>query len=280
MNAWQDSPEGRPRLQFAFPPLTPVVQRLIVANLAVLCALFLIGLVSLPARGRIMDVLAIDPAAWAAWFPLVPLWQLVSYGFVHSIDGIGHLFFNMLMLYFFGGMLEGVLGARRLTFFYFTALVVAGLGHVLVTPLLGSNAPAIGASGACLAVTVAMAMLRPNATIYLIVFPVPLKYLAGFLVLLDVLQAVTRFMGGDGDGKAVYAHLGGALYGFLAVRFGWIHRDPVASFQRKREVEREVSRVSDDARMDQLLERIKRDGLGTLSKAERAFLKRQSERGR
>jgi hypothetical protein len=70
------------------------------------------------------------------------------------------------------------------------------------------------------------------------------------------------------------------LYGFLAVRFGWIHRDPVASFQRKREVEREVSRVSDDARMDQLLERIKRDGLGTLSKAERAFLKRQSERGR
>jgi membrane associated rhomboid family serine protease len=147
-------------------------------------------------------------------------------------------------------------------------------------PLFGSYAPAIGASGACLAVTVAMAMLRPNAIVYLLVFPVRLKYVAGVLVLFDVLQVLARFMGAEGDGKAVYAHLGGALYGFLAVRFGWIHRDPVATFQRRREVQREVTRVSDDARMDQLLARIKRDGLGTLSNAEREFLKRQSERGR
>jgi len=280
MNAWQDGPVGRPQLQFAWPPLTPVVQRLIVANLALFFALFLVGLVSLPFRARVMDVLAVDPVAWGAWFPWVPLWQLVSYGFVHSLDGIGHLFFNMLMLYVFGGMLEGALGARRFATFYFTSVVLAGLAHVLVMPLFGSSAPAIGASGACLAVTVAMATLRPNATVYLIVFPVPLKYLAGFLVLLDVFQLLSQAMGAQGEGKALYVHLGGAVYGFLAVRFGWIHRDPVASFQRKRAVQREVTRVSDDAKMDQLLDRIKRDGLGTLSRAEREFLKRQSERGR
>jgi membrane associated rhomboid family serine protease len=280
MNTWQDGPGDRPRLQFAFPPLTPVVQRLIVANLALFFALFLVGLVSLPFRGRVMDVLAVDPAAWRAWFPLLPLWQLATYGFVHSLDGIGHLFFNMLMLYMFGGMLEGALGGRRFFVFYCTSLVLAGLVHVLVMPLFGLYVPAIGASGACLAVTVAMATLRPNATVYLLWFPVKLKYLAGFLVFLDVFQVLTQLMGGQGDGKAVYVHLGGALYGFLAVRLGWIHRDPVAAFQRKRAVEREVARISDDARMDQLLTRIKRDGLGTLSSADREFLKRQSQRGR
>lgn len=280
MSAWQDGPEGRPQLQFAWPPLTPMVQRMIVANLALFFALFLSGLVSLDWRAHAMELLAVDPAAWRAWFPLVPLWQLVTYGFVHSLDGIGHLFFNMLMLYVFGGMLEGALGGRKFLVFYCTSLAVAGLAHVVVMPLLGWTTPAIGASGACLAVTVAMAMLRPNATVYLLVFPVPLKYLAGFLVFLDVFQLLSQFMGGPGDGKALYVHLGGAVYGFLAVWFGWIHRDPVAVFQRKRAVAREVARVSDDARMDQLLDRIKRDGLGTLTSAERDFLKRQSERGR
>jgi membrane associated rhomboid family serine protease len=280
MNAWQDGPGGRPQLQFAWPPLTPVVKRLIVANITLFFTVFLSGLVSLEFRAGVMDLLAIDPAAWYAWFPLLPLWQLVSYGFVHSVDGIGHLFFNMLMLYVFGGMLESALGGRRFVVFYFASLVLAGLVHVLVMPLFGSYAPAIGASGACLAVTVAMAMLRPNATIYVLVFPVPLKYLAGFLVFLDLFQVLSQMMGAQGDGKAVYVHLGGALYGFLAVRFGWIHADPVASFQRKRAVEREVARMSDDARMDQLLDRIKREGLGSLTSAEREFLKRQSERGR
>jgi len=280
MNAWQDGPEGRPRVQLGLPPLTPMVQRLIVANLALFFALFLSGLVSLPFRARLMELLSVDPAAWRAWFPLVPLWQLVSYGFVHSLDGIGHLFFNMLMLYMFGGMLESALGGRRFLVFYGTSLVLAGLAHVLVMPLLGWDTPAIGASGACLAVTVAMATLRPNATVYLLFFPIALKYLAGFLVFLDVFQLLSQVMGSPGDGKALYVHLGGALYGFLAVRFGWIHRDPVAVLQRKRAVQREVTRMSDEARMDQLLDRIKRDGLGTLSSADREFLRRQSERGR
>lgn len=280
MNPWQDPSEGRRELQFALPPLTPVVQRLILANIAVFFALFVVGLASLPLRAKAVELLAVDPAAWRGWFPFVPLWQLVTYGFVHSLDGIGHLFFNMLMLYFFGGMLEGALGGRRFLVFYLTAIALAGLVHVVLMPLLGWYAPAIGASGACLAVTVAMAVLRPNAVVYLLVFPIPLKFLAVFLVLLDLLQLASRLAGGPQDGKALYVHLAGAVFGFLAARRGWIHRDPIAALQRKRAVQREVARVSDDARMDELLARINRDGFGSLSRADREFLKRQSERGR
>ena len=196
------------------------------------------------------------------------------------MSGLGHLFFNMLTLYFFGGMLESSLGGRRFGLFYFSALAVAALTHVMVTPLLGWGLPAIGASGACLAVLIASAAMRPNAVVYLLVFPVKLKYVAGALVVVDVFQVLVQLQGGPSDGTAIYVHLGGALYGFLAVRLRWIYSDPVATFERKRAVASAERLVSDEARMDQLLARIKRDGLGALSSAEREFLKRQSERGR
>ena len=82
------------------------------------------------------------------------------------------------------------------------------------------------------------------------------------------------------DDVALFVHLGGAAYGYLAARRRWLWIDPFDVLERKRAVAQEERRVSDDVRLDQLLARIKREGLGSLSAAEREFLKRQSERGR
>lgn len=274
------APLQQPPLQFAWPPLTPMVKRLVIANVAVFFGVFLLGFGSLELRERVTGWLAVDPARWRAWFPLAPLWQLVTYGFVHDFDGLGHLFFNMLTLYVFGGMLERLIGGRRFLFFYAVSLVLSGLVHVLVMPLFGWYVPAIGASGACLAVTVATAVLRPNAVVYLLVFPVPLKVLAGALVFIDVFAMLTQLQGGPTAGTAIYVHLAGALYGFLAARRGWLEYDPLTHLERRRAVAVAERQLSDDARMDQLLARIKRDGMGALSEADRDFLRRQSERGR
>lgn len=277
---WDDGPSGRPQLQFAWPPLTPVVKRLLIVNIAIFFAVFMLGFVSLEFRAEVIGVLALDPARWRDWFPFVPAWQLATYGFVHDVHGLGHLFFNMLSLYFFGGMVEGIVGSRRFAVHYAAALLVAGAVHLLVSPLVGAERPAIGASGACLAAIVSAATMRPNATVYLLVFPVPLKFLAAGLVALDVFAMLSQMQGAGHGPTAIYIHLAGALYGFLAVRRRWIWADPLASLERRRAVAAAERRLSAEARMDELLAKINREGLGSLSARERDFLKRESERGR
>lgn len=265
--------------QFAWPRLMPVCKRLILANVIVFAAFVLLGF-DRAAQHEAVRYLGLSPATWRDWFPLLPVWQLVTYGFLHEPTGLGHIFFNMLTLYFFGGMVEQDVGGRRFGTHYLIALALSGLAHVALMPLFGMYNPAIGASGACLAMTVAAATMRPNQTVIFLVFPVPLKWVAIALVAGNAFQVINQLQGGPGSGEAIYVHLAGALYGFLAVRRRWLLWDPLTTFERKQAVATEERRISDEARMDQLLARIKREGLGSLSGAEREFLKRQSERGR
>lgn len=101
-------------------------------------------------------------------------WRLLSYGLVHA-DGM-HLFFNMFTLYFFGQYMEvyltGLLGPLGLPLLYVGGLVVS----ILPSYLKHQNDPgyySLGASGAVAAVLFAFVLLRPGATIYLFVIPVP-----------------------------------------------------------------------------------------------------------
>ena len=76
----------------------------------------------------------------------------------------------------------------------------------------------------------------------------------------------------------VLVMLGGIVYGFLAVRTRLLFADPVTSLQRSRQI-REVERhEDDDQKVDQLLEKIAKEGMSALSKREREFLKRVSSR--
>jgi membrane associated rhomboid family serine protease len=208
----------------AVPTLTPAVRALLIANVGLFLLLTLVLAPSSPrAFERTLELGALSPQVWKDWFPFVPLWQLVTYSFLHA--GVGHVLNNMLGLYFFGTMLEGVIGTRRFTAFYFLAVVLAGFLQLMAGMFW--DAPILGASGGVLAIVCAMATMRPATRVILLVFPMTLRTLALIIVAIDVYNLIQQMQGG-GSNVASIAHLTGAVMGYAAVKTGWIWRDPIA----------------------------------------------------
>ena len=263
--------------QVAWPRMTKVVRRLLIANAAVFVASFLLFFFAEEDWRRLELVLGLRPAAWRGSFPILPAWQLLTYGFLHSVTDIFHVLGNLLMLYFFGTMLEEILGSRRFLVAYLSAQLVGAL-FFLVPGLFGSGAiPVVGASGAVYGVMIAVATMRPNQTVFLLFIPVTMRVLALVILAITVFGAALAWKGG-GDGVAHLVHLGGIAYGYLAVKTGLLFRDPVEALERRR-AEREVERGErDEQRMDRLLEKIHREGMAALTRSEREFLKRISSR--
>lgn len=140
------------------------------------------------------------------------IWQLITYQFMHG--GFSHILFNMFALWMFGMEIEHIFGSRKFLFFYLLAGVVAGICHLLLSPLLG-GAPAvtIGASGAVYGVMIAFAMFFPDRYIFIyFLIPVKAKYLIGFLIILEFL-----LIDSASSNVAHLAHLGGALAGFIFI---------------------------------------------------------------
>ncbi len=154
------------------------------------------------------------------------VWQLVTYAFVHA--GFGHLFFNLLALYFFGQRLEYRWGSPQ--FARFCVIVGAGavLTHLVVVGLLSmftgaSTAPVIvGISGVVYGVMLACAMYYPDDVVYFqFLIPIKLKYLVAIMAVLTFISAA-----GTQSNIAHLTHLGGLVFGYLYVKmprlFDWI----------------------------------------------------------
>ena len=140
-------------LQNLFPSVTPVVRWLLILNILV----FLPSLIP-SVKNLIEEYLAVFPIS--GWY-MIQLWRPITYQFLH--DGFFHIFFNMLVLFFFGPMLEQVWGSRRFAFFY---LVCGAAGGILYTLLvifrvLGVGVM-VGASGAIYGLLDAGAILYPR----------------------------------------------------------------------------------------------------------------------
>jgi membrane associated rhomboid family serine protease len=283
--AYQDPPEYRPdepygggAPQLALPQMTRATRALLIANSVALVVSFVIYLAAPATWGRIQDTLGLQPARWREGWPLLPIWQVVTYGFLHSVTDILHLLLNLLTLYFFGTMLEESIGTRRFVVFYFAAEIVGALFFLVPGILTGGEVAAIGASGAVLGVMVAMATLRPRQRVLFIFVPVTLSFLALVFFGITVFDAALQLKAGGGGGTAHLVHLGGIVYGFLAVKARWIFADPISALERSRAAREVERRQGDEARIDQLLEKINREGMSSLSKSEREFLKRVSSR--
>ena len=247
-------------------------KRLLLVNIAVFVVLFILGKTGYTISGA----LAVNPGWWWTEPPFLPLWQVVTYGFLHDLSGFGHILFNSLTLFFFGGMLERSLGGRRFLTLYFGAMIAGGVLHALLGPIDLFGGPMVGASGAIMACIVACAMLFPRAQMILFVFPIPLWVGATGLVVMDLLGFAKA-----GGQVAHHVHLAGALAGFLYIKQRWHLRElrsPVEALADARRAGAERSRKQDEERMDELLAKISREGMGSLSKVEREFLKRMSER--
>jgi membrane associated rhomboid family serine protease len=275
--AYEDPPEAR-GVPFAAPGLTPVVRALLIANAAVFVLQWVLLEGWFPrAFDFVRAAFALNPLQWLGAFPWLPAWQLVSYGFLHASPT--HVLFNMLFLYFLGTMLEAEVGGRRFLVFYLVSVALAGACQLVLGLALGQAAPIVGASGGVLAVVFAMATLRPNMRVIFILVPLTLRTVALIHLGLDLFGALSQLKGHASD-AASFAHLTGALVGFLAVRRGWIWLDPAAALAGWRARRGEEREASDAARLDALLSKINREGIHALSARERAFMTRVSRRRR
>ncbi|HVS11827.1 MAG TPA: rhomboid family intramembrane serine protease [Planctomycetota bacterium] len=226
-----------------------------------------------PAQAVYYEWLALNPLAWVELFPFVPVWQLATYGFLHSLNEPYHLLFNLLGLYFFGSMLEQIVGGRRFLTFYLAAIALGGVTQLAAALITSSSVPTLGASGGVLASIVACAVLRPATQVIFILFPMSLRTLALILVGLDLFGLASGAMG-----TAYLVHLSGAALGFAAARLGWIWVDPGRAWAARREHSARRREATDSERLDRILQQIHREGMSSLSRGDREFLRKVSSR--
>jgi membrane associated rhomboid family serine protease len=225
--------------------ITPVVKNLIIINIIFFIAKLLFANLSLD---YYLGVFYFDS-------PLFSAWQIITYMFMHG--DYMHIFFNMFALYSFGSILEAHWGGKRFINFYLITGIGALLlqwgvqafevyqitGSVfnpgavtvdLASKMAGVNltdisiagkdtlldiytTPMVGASGAIFGLLVAFGMLYPNIELYIMFIPVPVKakYIIPIYIVIELFLGVGQF---KGDSIAHFAHLGGALIGFILVK--------------------------------------------------------------
>ena len=190
--------------------LPPIVKNLIIINVLVWVAQLIFD-----KTYDLTGMLALYPIGT----PMFKPYQIATHMFTHAAyDEKGqiilyHILFNMFGLWMFGRVLENVWGGKRFLLFYLSCGIGAAITHLAVQYFTGSYSAAVGASGAIMGIFAAFAYLFPNTELYLY-FAIPIK--AKWAVL--GLVAFDLYKGYSGsDNVAHFAHLGGALTGFILV---------------------------------------------------------------
>lgn len=221
------------------------------------------------------------------------LWTLITAAFSHK--DLWHFLINMLVLYSFSGPLEARWGKRRYLGFYLGAALFSSVLHCSMTFFGFRDAPALGASGAVCAMTTAFAIYYPKAMIYLWgILPIPAWLLVGGFALFDIKGLVDQ-AGGGGSNIGHAAHLGGTVFALVVIGVlagnllpkgnttvrrmtsstGRAPSDyyPQPSAPQERDLEEEV-------RLDELLTKVSRSGIDSLTDDERDDLRRIGEKRR
>ena len=214
-------------------------------------------------------------------------WTIVTYGLFHG--SLGHIFWNMLLLYIAGGLMLNLFQERLLINTFFVGVIAGGLVYLLsynIFPAFHTTSSMlIGSSAGVMAVLVFMASYMPNSPIRVFMFSIPLKYIALLFIFLDVVQIPTGNAGGH------IAHLGGALWGYVYQReflkgndIGeWFTRMVVAfkalfntskTTKKAPKSRRKPAKSSsvDQKKVDAILDKIADSGYESLTKAEKEYL--------
>ncbi len=210
------------------------------------------------------------------------LWTVLTYAFLHG--GFGHLLWNGFGIWVFGGILERAMPRADYVRLTVWAAVAGGLGYLLGDLVMGTGGYVIGASG-ILSTYLALAALRfPRTPIRLMLFPFfsfPLWVLAVVVFAGDILGAGSR----GATEIAYWAHIGGAAYGVVVFRYGVLPRWSLPRLRLRgggdglpRPTRAAKKEEADRERVDALLDKINRDGIGALTDAERRFLNDASRR--
>jgi membrane associated rhomboid family serine protease len=279
---------GSPRIQPFIPRWTTgrrsVVTLLIVANVLAFLGQ---SLAQMYAPGVVSEWLCLSMHGLRQGY----VWELVSYLFIHGMPGVAgaspwigviHLFINMMMLYFVGREVEAICGPRHMLGMYFLGGIAGGIAQVLVFPAGG---PIAGASAGVCAVLLAFTTILPEFEVTLLVFfVVPVRLRAKYVGWLVAGSSVAMAAFQWEPSVAHMAHLGGCMVGWMYARqlgFGnpwWFQR----RMMERRQREQRLDRMSPDQYMteeiDPILDKIAKDGIRSLSRAERRILERGREK--
>jgi len=203
-----ESGSGRTRGYFSF-SINPV-WAIIIANLVLYIAMLFAG----TGRYPLGDFFYTNTDKFTYYLGLIPYyfverpWTILTAMFIHA--GFWHLFFNMIILFFFGSYLSRLVGNSWFAIVYFIGGIV---GNLLFYLLGDTFSIAVGASGAVYAVAGALVVLVPNLRVYLyFLFPMPLWVV---VLIFFVLWSIPGVI----SGIAWQAHVGGLVVGLIAGYF-------------------------------------------------------------
>jgi membrane associated rhomboid family serine protease len=239
-------------------------------------------------------------------------WVIFTHMFLHQ--GLFHLLWNMLYLYWFGHIVGDLIGNHRI----FPIYLLGGLAGGLVFFLSANYFPnigeyALGASAAVMAVAMTAGVMAPDYIIRLVIFgEIRLKYIVAVLVLIDLIGVATTTNSGGH-----LAHIGGAIMGYIyasqlrsgtdlaipinriiEVLTSWFQfllpvkskvrrPGPHLVYRNKSTVVKPSARTDtagsnavadgDQARLDHILDKIRLSGYDSLSEEEKQFLLKMSK---
>ena len=278
-----------------------VVEKLIAINVLVFILFFLVQTIAFLFKipsDFLMNWLVFpkDPGEF-----LFKPWSIITYSFLHS--GIWHILSNMLILYYSGTYFLSYFSSKKLLTVYFLGVIFGALIYMLSYNLFPAfeatgKSYLIGASAGVMAVLVAIATHIPDLKIRLMfIGAIKFWYIAAFLVVLDVIQIPFGNAGGH------FAHLGGALLGFLYAKQLAKGNDIGAGFEKgiewflslfesknnkkpkmrtvykkpqtstsKTQIKKNISKDEKQQKIDAILDKISKSGYDSLTKQEKDFL--------
>lgn len=291
-----------------------MVTRLIFVNVGVFALIYLVKIILMLFSGgnhqvafqKVIYYLAVHGNIG---FDLLHPWVFITHMFLHV--GFWHLVFNMLWLYLFGRIVGDLIGDDKPLALYILGGLSGMVFYVASSYLIGSvGSTAIGASAAVMAFAVASAMIAPDYVVNLIFIRVRLKYVVLVMLVLD-LVGIANVSNTGGH----FGHLGGAFFGWLYVYlmregtdlsipvnriFHWIsalfipqqvstaasrsskhlkveHVASVIKKERSKKGKHKSDALSEQDRIDLILDKIREKGINSLSDEEREFLNNASK---
>lgn len=213
-------------------------------------------------------------------------WTLFTYMFTHV--GLGHIFWNLVSLYFYTQIFYLLLGEKKLLYVYVMSGICGGALVLLLGilfPAYFANTILLGASAAVLGVGGVMLIFAPNYKVFLFgVVELSFKYIyLGFFAISTIID-LSENTGGK------ISHIGGALFGMLygyqlkrgidMFDFAFLKRNKsklkIVSHNPPKAKETKIN--NEEATMNALLDKISKSGYDSLTKAEKDLLFKLSQK--
>ena len=204
-------------------------------------------------------------------------WSILTYGFIHG--SFSHIFWNMLILYYFGNILKNIFGEKLILNLFLSGIVAGGLTYLISYNLFpvfkGVNSVMIGASAGVMSVLFFLAAYDAQYRIRIIFFDIKILYIALFLFFYDIIQIPLNNSGGH------IAHIGGALWGYYySVKYnnGSDLLNSILSYFKKNTnnkssvKSKKDNKNFDQNKIDEILDKISDSGYDSLTKSEKEYL--------